>query len=154
MGDDFARLAYEASLRRLDKREASLTEIRSRTGLLLAASSLAASFLGRPAFDTGPIIVPLFALVAFTITIAASVYVLLPKSDFVFALVGSTVFEALYEFRDDLAEVHRRLAYDLDRFWEANDARLQRLLWGFRLAAWALAAEVVLLLASLSGTLG
>src|SRR5688572_6972204 len=117
MGDDFARLAYEASLRRLDKQEASLTEIRSRTGLLLAASSLAASFLGRPAFDAGPIIVPLLALVAFTITIAASVYVLLPKSDFVFALVGSTVFEALYEFRDDLAEVHRRLAYDLDRFW-------------------------------------
>jgi hypothetical protein len=69
MGEDFARLAYEASLRRLDKQEASRTEIRSPTGLLFAASS-------------------------------------------------------------------------------------QRFLWGFRLAAWALAAEVVLLLASLSGTLG
>jgi hypothetical protein len=152
--DDFARIAYAASLRRLDKQESSLAEIRSRTGLLLAASSLAASFLGRPAFDAGPVALPLLALAAFTVTIAASLYVLLPKTDFVFALVGSAVFEALYEFRDDPAEVCRRLAYDLDRFWEANDAKLQRLFWAFRLAVWALAIEVILLLATLSDTLG
>jgi hypothetical protein len=46
MHDDLARLAYEASLRSLDKQEELLGELRSRTGLLLAASSVAASFLG------------------------------------------------------------------------------------------------------------
>jgi hypothetical protein len=48
---DLSRLAYEASLRSLDKQEELLGELRSRTGLLLAASSLAASFLGRPALE-------------------------------------------------------------------------------------------------------
>jgi hypothetical protein len=43
-----AELAYDASLRRLDKQEQLLEELRARTGLLLAAASLAASFLGRP----------------------------------------------------------------------------------------------------------
>jgi hypothetical protein len=151
---ELARLAYEASLRRLEKQDQSLTEIRSRTGLLLAASSLAASFLGRPALDADPVAVAIAALGAFAVSIGASVYVLMPKQDLVFSLVGSRVFEEFYEFQNDLAEVHRRLAYDLDRFWEQNDVRGQRLVRAFRLAAWALVAEVLLLLFSVSGTLG
>ena len=50
----FERLAYEAAQRALDKQERLLEELRSRTGLLLAAASLAASFLGREAFDGNP----------------------------------------------------------------------------------------------------
>jgi hypothetical protein len=76
------------------------------------------------------------------------------ERDLVFSISGSRVFEELYEFRDDIGEVHRRLAYDLDRFREANDGALQRLLWGFRIAAAALGAEVALLLTSLTATLG
>lgn len=41
-----AQLAYETSLRALTQQEASLNEIRSRAGTLLAASSIVASFLG------------------------------------------------------------------------------------------------------------
>jgi hypothetical protein len=53
---------------------------------------------------------------------AAEVYVLLPKRNkFVFALVGAGLYEGLYAVRDDLAEVYRRLAYDLDRFGEGNE---------------------------------
>jgi hypothetical protein len=151
---DLATIAYEASLRRLDKQEQSLTEIRARTGLLLAAASLAASFLGPPAIEAEPRAVAVLALAGFALTIGVSLYVLMPKRNLVFALVGSHVYEELYEFRDELDEVHRRLAYDLDRFWEANDRTLQRLLWGFRIAAAALGVEVVLLLASVGGTLG
>ena len=47
----YERLAYEAAQRALDKQERLLEELRGRTGLLLAAASLAASFLGREAFD-------------------------------------------------------------------------------------------------------
>ena len=43
----YERLAYEAAQRALDKQERLIDELRSRTGLLLAAASLAASFLGR-----------------------------------------------------------------------------------------------------------
>jgi hypothetical protein len=154
VSDDLATLAYEASLRSLDKQEEVLGELRSRTGLLLAASSVAVSFLGERALDEGVAVVALGALAAFVVSLGASIYVLLPKRDLVFSISGSRVFEELYEFRDDIGEVHRRLAYDLDRFREANDGGLQRLLWGFRVTAAVLGAEVALLLTSLTATLG
>jgi hypothetical protein len=154
MATHLAQIAYEASLRRLDKQERLLDELRARTGLVLAAASLSVSFLGRPALDADPIALAVLALAAFATSIVASLYVLLPKKDLVFALVGSRLFEELYEFEDELREVHRRLTYDLDRFWESNDQKMQRVIWGIRIATGALAAEVALLLASLSGTLG
>ena len=48
MAAEFERLAYETALRGLDKQEELLRELRSRTGVLLAAASLAASFLKAP----------------------------------------------------------------------------------------------------------
>jgi hypothetical protein len=149
-----AQLAFEASLRSLDKQERLLDELRARTGLLLAASSLAVSFVGRPVFQEADTVVVVLGLVAFAISIAASVYVLVPKpARFVFSLEGSAVYEQLFEFQDDMDEVYRRLTYDLDRFWEENDDVMIRLLRGFELAAVALAAEIIILLGSLSGTL-
>jgi hypothetical protein len=150
---DLAEIAYEASIRRLDKQERLLDELRARTGLLLAAASLAASFLGRPALDAEPVALAVFALAAFATSIAASLYVLMPKSNLVFALIGSRLYEELSEFGDEPHEVHRRLTYDLDRFWESNDEIMQRVFWAFRLATWALVAEVGFLLIALTGTL-
>jgi hypothetical protein len=150
---DLAQIAYESSLRRLDKQEQSLTEIRSRTGLLLAVASLAASFVGRAAL-AGPLILAVPALTAFAVTIAASLYVLAPTPDLHFAVAGSQLYESAYELRDDIADVHKRLAYQLDGFWQANDRALERVRRSFRVAAWALGMETVLLLASVGGNLG
>jgi hypothetical protein len=105
--------------------------------LLLAVASLAASFLGREAFAGHPKRgLAILALVAFLLAVGASVYVLLPKTGkFVFAMVGAGLYEGLYELKDDLGEVYRRLTYDLDRFWDENDVELQKLFRAFRLAA-------------------
>ena len=133
----YERLAYEAAQRALDKQERLIDELRNRTGLLLAAAPLAASFLGREAFAEDPRNgLAILALVAFIVAVAASVRVLLPRSEsFVFAMVGAGLYEGLYEVKDDLAEVYRRLAYDLDRFWDDNDVELQKL---FESSAWPL----------------
>ena len=120
---------------------------------MLASSSLAAAFLGRPALDEARDVLAVVALAAFAISIAASVYVLLPKSTFYFALSGQYVFENLYEYRHDTPEVHRRLVYDMQRFWDTNDVVMRRLLLAFRIAAAALAVEVVSLLGAISGTI-
>ena len=151
----YERLAYEAALRALDKQERLIDELRSRTGLLLAAASLAASFLGREAFAGQPKRgLAILALVAFLLAVGASVYVLLPKTGkFIFAMVGAGLYEGLYELRDNLGEVYRRLAYDLDRFWDDNDVELQKLFRAFRLAALGLSAEIVILIAMVSDTL-
>ena len=85
----YERLAYEAAQRALDKQERLLEELRSRTGLLFAAASLAASFLAGEAFsgDPSPALAAV-ALTGFLVAMGSSVYVLLPKVDkFVFAEV-------------------------------------------------------------------
>ena len=82
MAGDFEKLAYEAALRGLDKQEGLLEELRTRTGVLLAASSLAASFLGQQAFQNpSPRGLAITALVAFVVSIATSVFILLPKKN-------------------------------------------------------------------------
>jgi hypothetical protein len=91
------RLAYEAAQRALDRQERLVDELRSRTGLLLAVASLAASFLGREAFAGDPKdALAVFALASFLVAVAASVYVLVPKAGkFVFAMVGAGLYEGL-----------------------------------------------------------
>jgi hypothetical protein len=68
-------------------------------------------------------------------------------------LKGGGVYEAFYAWRDDAGEVYRRLTYDLDRLWDSNDERLLGVFRAFQVAAWSLALEVVLLLASVGATL-
>jgi len=114
MEAEFERLAYDAAVRALDKQERLLEELRARTGTLLAASAVAASFLGRAAFADPPSdLVAVLALIAFVVSIGASVYVLTPREGFVFSQAGPALYEGLYAIREDLAEVYRRLAYHL-----------------------------------------
>jgi tetrahydromethanopterin S-methyltransferase subunit B len=154
MQGDLEQLAHESALRALDKQERLLEELRARTGILLAASSLAASFLGDAAFgDSGPVGLAVAALLAFIVSTGASVYVLAPKRDLIFSLSGPGLYEGLYEFRDDLVEVHRRLAYDLHRFWESNDHKMTRLIHAYRAAAVALVLEILLLVALVGDTI-
>jgi hypothetical protein len=151
MVGEFEKLAYEAALRGLDKQEGMLEELRSRTGVLLAASSLAASFLGQQAFqDPSPRGLAIASLGAFVISIAASVFILLPKKELIFAEAGSGLYEGLYAVRNDMPEVYRRLAYDLDRFWESNDKKIRWLTRAYTVAA----ASIVIEILSLAALLG
>jgi len=93
------------------------------------------------------------ALCAFTASIAASVTVLLPRPEFVFAIDGPAVFEALHEHRDDPAEIHRRLAYALARLRNMNEVRLRRLMLAVRVAAISLIVEIVALTLVATSTL-
>jgi len=151
---EFERLAYEAALRSLDKQEAYVEELRARTGVLLAASSLAASFLGQQAFQShGPRALAIAALLAFFVSVAANVFILLSKQGLVFAQKGVRLYESLFAVHEDMAEVYRRLTYQLDRFWGANDAKIQWLARAFTLAAAALVVEMLTLATVLGGNL-
>jgi hypothetical protein len=150
---DLERIAYDNAIRALDKQEKLLEELRARTGVLLAAASLAASLLGGQAFDdVRPVTLLITALAAFALSFGVSLFVLLPRS-FIFALEGPRVYERLYEFRDDTPEIHRRLAYDLQRFWNQNDDRLEPVRRAFRIAAWSLVIEVLALTLLAAGIL-
>ncbi|HEY3553439.1 MAG TPA: hypothetical protein VGK66_07090 [Solirubrobacterales bacterium] len=133
------RLAEEA----LERQERTLTELRARTGTLFTVSVLVASFLGARVLPRdGLSFWIVLALFAFGVSISSCVYVLLPKDDLVFALDGPQAYEALYEFRYDADEIHRRLAYWLRVFGEANLEVLDRSNRAFEIASVALISEI------------
>lgn len=140
-----AQLSYEAGVRALDLQERAVEQLRARTGTLLAASSLTASFLGAQAIQhaNGLGTLGALALVSLAGSIGLCVYVLLPKSGFVFSLNAPTMYESLFPFADDDDEVRRRLIYWLEEFWKTNQDKIDSLGQYYLGAAVALLFQLV-----------
>jgi hypothetical protein len=154
MAGDFEKLAYEEAVRGLDKQEGLLEALRTRTGVLIAASFLAASLLGQQIVThVGPQGFVVVALLAFLASLGGGVVILLPKRDLVFATGGVDCYAGLYEIRGDMAEVYRRLAYELDRLWDSNNNEIRQLSRIFTLSAGALVVEILSWVASLGGSI-
>jgi hypothetical protein len=147
-----AQLSYDAALHALEVQEGGVEQLRARTGTLLAATSLTASFLGaQTIFHTSQLgVLEIGALAALAVSILACVYVLLPKRGFVFSMSGPGIFEALYAHADDQAEVHRRLAYWLEAFWQGNQQKIEVIGRAYAIAAIALTAQLLLWSAALA----
>jgi hypothetical protein len=143
------RLAYELSMDEVRRQEKALDELRARTGTLLTASSIVASFLGSSAVVRhGHVLLTVLGFAGFAVSIAASAYVLLPKQGLNFTLRGSVL---LREEEDvPLAEVHRRLASWLDGYYDTNQDTMERLYSAFRVATVAVLAEAMLWLLKLA----
>jgi hypothetical protein len=124
-----AELSYDAAVRALDLQERAIEQLRSRTGTLLAASSLTASFLGAQTIQHADGIGALsaLALVALACSIGLCVYVLLPKSGFVFSLNAARLYEQLFVVAEDEEEVYRRLVYWLESYWQSNQDKIDDL---------------------------
>jgi hypothetical protein len=153
MSAEFEKVIYEAALRELDKQEGLVGELRTRTNTLLAASSLAASFLGQEALGSpSSSALAVAALIAFVVAVASSVFVLLPKRKLVFATAGTRAYEALYEKRDDMPMVYRQLAHELDGLWLSNDSEIASLIRAYTLAALSSVLELLFLAALTWGT--
>ena len=158
MSDDAERqralLAYEAALRTLDQQRDNLEQIRIRTGVLLAAASLSASFLGSKAFDRhANAIVTCFALAALVLTLLFGILVLTLDENLAFSLSGPTLHTYLRSV-GDRADQHRRLAHLLDAVWERNKPSMERLDFRFQIAAAALATQIVLWTLAISASFG
>jgi predicted PurR-regulated permease PerM len=151
---DLQKLAYDSALRALDKQEGLVEELRSRAGVVLAAASLAVSFLGRRGLaGPGPDALALLALLCFVVAVAAAVFVLLPKPSLSFSMSAAAAISHLFEFRDDPETLYRRAADILDRFWEENDLTVLQIDRAFVIAASALVLEVAALATLLGGTI-
>ena len=150
-----AELSYAAAIRALDLQERSLEQIRSRTGTLLAATSLTASFLGAQSIAStkGLSTLGAMALVALATSILTCIYILLPKRGFIFSVSGVRMFESLFEFKDDADEARRHLVYWLESYYKDNETRIDRLGRCYATAALALALQVVLWCTALATTL-
>jgi hypothetical protein len=137
-------LAYQLSLKALERQDRVLDELRARTGTMLAASSIAASFLGGQAAGADSGVLTVLAVGMFVASIAALTYILLPKGNLIFSVRGSVLFEEEFEEAVALAETYRRLAYWLEGYHEANQVIVERLFLYFRVATLAVLLQVVL----------
>jgi hypothetical protein len=148
-----ARLAYEASLRAIDHQRHALEDLRSRTGVLLAAASLSASFLGARAFDGhANLALIVIALAALVVTLLLSVTILAPRKTLIFSTAGDAPYRDLHQV-DEPAEQHRHLVHWLDTFWTANQSPLQQLTKRFEIAAIALVVQVLCWVLAVAATL-
>ena len=144
MAGELEQLAYELASRALKEQDGALDELRSRTGTLLAAAALVASFLGARSLDNvGFNWATVVALAAFAATALLSVYVLFPRQGLARSLSGPAVYEYFVAKDVDVAETRRQLAYWMQDAYAGNLRLVNRLFWGFRMASAALVLEVV-----------
>ena len=93
-----ADLSYDAGVRALDLQERAVEQLRSRTGTLLAAASLTASFLGGQTISHTRQLgaLEVLALAALAASVGLCVYVLMPKEGFTFSLNAAGAYEELF----------------------------------------------------------
>jgi hypothetical protein len=136
-------LAYSLALRALSQQEKVLEELRARTGTLLAATAIVASFLGARALGVGGEQVLGIVGVVFAIgSILMSVYTLVPKRNLDFALAGPAVYEHFMKAGADVDEAYRTLSYWIQSAWDENQIVIDGLIRAFRWACWSLALAV------------
>src|SRR5579863_2285763 len=139
---EVSNLRYEAVLRSLDSQRAALTEVRSRTGLLISAASISTSFLGSAAAKGHPGFPPkfLYAIIPFGISIAVALAILLPWPGWSFSLRGES-------FNAFLGEPARKaiasLAGFIDGSVEKNQRRLNIMSLLFVVSALALLWSII-----------
>lgn len=149
MEDDLQRFAVDLSLRFLAQQERAVEELRARTGTLLAASSLVASFLGAQAIGrVGLGVVGAAALLAFVASILASVFVLLPIGGLRFTPRVAAAFRS-----SSGDETYPLLLRSVEALRRANGRSVRRLQTAYLLGALALAAQLLLWVLQLSGIL-
>jgi hypothetical protein len=139
-------LAYHESVRAIEMQARSLDELRSRTGLLLAAASVVSSFLGAAALRSSNLdALTSLALLSFVAVLGLSMAILLPRRAWRFAIGASILLEDWTGERacGDEAAMHAHVARTIEQNWKANKDRIDDMLVLFQVAAGALGAEVI-----------
>ena len=133
MAPALEEIAYELAKQALREQDIGLDELRSRTGTLLAAASLAPSFLGARSLDAvGFQWTTVAALAAFAATAVLSVYVLFPRRRLARSLSGPGVYEYFIARDIGPTEARCQLAYWMQDAYAVNLRVVNRLFWGFR----------------------
>lgn len=145
-----AELAYDLSRASLGEQEKRLADLRSRAGTLLAAASIAGSFLAssRGELDTMAIL----ASAAYVGCVATAVYVLLPH-ELVLEFRGSLVARVADEVGGELADALAAVTEWLEDFHDANASTLATLGRWYTASCAALGGEVLMWTLSVTGTL-
>jgi hypothetical protein len=143
-----ASLRYSEAIKGIDSQRSVLSELRSRTGLLISAASISTSFLGSVAAKGKPgfPLVFLWAIIPFGISIGLALLILLPWRGWRFSLRSGT-FAAFKGKASD--EVLTELADIVDVNTDTNQTRINILNLLFAISAltllWSIIAWIVVI---------
>jgi len=140
------QLAYDESVRGLDIQSSSIDELRSRTGVLLAAASIASAFLGATALKHHHVLywVSVVAIILFVAAIFFCLSVLWPSEDWEFAYNARTLDTEYFAKDVDASEMCRAMALGNADSRKVNGEKLKRRFTPFRCACVALVANIIM----------
>lgn len=137
-----AQLTYEQAQKALEQQERQVNELRQRTGTLLGAAALTASFFGAAALGRDGVAAPVvLAGIALVITVLSGLYVLYPH-ELTFASDARRLYDDLAPDKDDPDRLHLRLAFGLRDAREQNGQRVDSLAGCLAIAAIALVIQI------------
>lgn len=139
-------LAYEEAKRALDVQESVVNELRTRSGILIAAAAITTSFFGGRALADGDVgTAGWFAIAAFGLVGASVLAVLWPRTDWAFTVNAQRFIATYVESAEGplpLSAIHRDLALHMSASYVVNARQLRLLTIAFRLGAIFLVGEV------------
>jgi hypothetical protein len=127
-------LAYEEAKRALDGQERAVTELRSRSGILIAGAAITTSFLGDRIL-TSRHVHPLawIAIGCFVFLGLAVLMLLWPWQKWSFTVNAQSLIQDYLEPAEGdplgLPGIHRDLALHMEASWQANERQLSWCTW-------------------------
>lgn len=143
MRNSIVQLAYELTSRALDEQERALSSLRNCAGAILAAASIAGSFLASATGSGALSAWGVAAMTAFALCSASAIWILVPRS-FVFAFRGSVVLREQGSNSASTVEAYRAAQAWIEPYVESNRATIRRLEECMTASCVLLAAEVLL----------
>jgi hypothetical protein len=145
MATTISELTYKLSVRSLTEQESALNELRSRTGVLLAATAVAIALFGSRVLDDGSRSLFDFAGTALAlVSFLLSVFVVAPKHSFAFVVDAAAAHETFAAEGVSVEDAHTALVYWNREVWEENQAVIDALVRAFRWACVTLVGAVAL----------
>jgi hypothetical protein len=151
-GDQRIKIIYEEAVRGWSLQSSVLDELRSRTGVLLAAASVAVALLGSSDISKheGFTTLGWFAIGAFGVTLGLCLYVLFPTRGWIFTHKVDSAITGYVGDGRSLDDTREGLAIKAEEYRDKNDEKLRCMFLAFQGASLALGASIVLWLIDLN----
>jgi hypothetical protein len=151
-GDERIKIIYEEAVRGWSLQSSVLDELRSRTGVLLAAASVAVALLGSSDISKheGFTTLGWFAVGAFGLVLGLCLYVLFPTGGWTFTHDAKLALKGYVEAELSVDDTREGLAIKADEYRNENDKKLHCMFLAFQGASLALGASIVLWLIDLN----
>lgn len=147
--EGLAELVLAEAQRTMVQQQQVLDNLRSRSGLLLAAASIVTSFLGGSAMAGGRLSMLGWSGVAVFVTCTVSVvYILTPRGGWTFSMDADDLTKRYLKSQRQwtLPEVHMDLARWWDQYIRANQKKIDTLMFVYQAAALFLVVAILLFL--------